>query len=433
MKPSEILRYYLRDDVINRLLNVKDRECAVRYGEEFGKRPMYFQYPSEITSLIRGGATSFHVGEERWFNPMLLNKDLKKEQLTEMRKAWDVVIDIDCKNIDISKVFCDMVIKKIESEGVRSLSVKFSGGSGFHILVPYETFPKMINGIDTNKLFPDASMIVSIFLRNELENRLRETLLKDYGAMRLASMFNIEESKLYSDNVFDPYKVVDIDTVLISERHMFRMQYSLNEKKWLVSVPVDKRKIPSFSLDAAAPASVDTGRDFFNLTPATNEAEGLFMRAYNRFGEALKEEPERTSKREYDIKRVPLNEAYLPPCIKLINNGLSDGRKRSVFILTNFYRNIGKTKEEIIALLDEWNRKNKPPLKEGLIKQQVLYAFSGKAYPPPNCDAQGYYKFFNVCFPDDTCKLIKNPISYYLRKAAPTKEGRRRPRKSVSL
>jgi hypothetical protein len=417
MKPSEILKYYLNDEVLERLINAKDRECAVRYGDSFGKRPMYFQYKGDVENLVRGGATSFHISEERWRNPLDLNKDLTKEKLDEMRKGWDMLVDIDCKNVDISKIFCKMVVNKLEHEGIRSIAVKFSGGSGFHILIPFESFPESINGTETNKLFPDAPMIISIFLKNELEEELRETLTKDYGIKRLASLFGVEENKLVVDDKLDPYKIIGIDTVLIAERHMFRMQYSLNEKKWLVSLPVNKNKISDFELDAAKPENVDTKLDFFEMRTAKNEAQNLFVRAYDKFEseEVIKKESE--IKKDYTILNVPLKAAYFPPCITAINNGLPDGKKRSVFILTNFYRNIGKSKEEVISLLLEWNKKNKPPLKEGLIKQQVEYSFSGKAYPPPNCEAEGYYKYFNVCFPDETCKLIKNPLSYYLKKA----------------
>ena len=94
MKPSEILKYYLRDDVLEKLVNAKDRECAARYGESFGKRPMFFQYKSDVESLIRNGATSFHVSEERWYNPLAINKDLKKEELDDLRKGWDLLIDV---------------------------------------------------------------------------------------------------------------------------------------------------------------------------------------------------------------------------------------------------------------------------------------------------------------------------------------------------
>ena len=414
MKPSDILKYYMNDNIINRLLNVKDRECAARYYDKFGKRPMLFQYPSDVETLIKTGATSFHVSEERWINPLLLDKELPKEQLDDMRKGWDLLIDVDCKILDISKIFTKIIVEKIEREGVRNVSVKFSGGSGFHVLVPYETFPESINGVSTKRLFPDAPMVISIFLKNELRDKL-EKEIKNYGIARIAKELNTEREKFYLNEKFDPYSIIDIDTVLISERHMFRMQYSLNEKKWFVSVPINKNKVEEFSLEQAKPDNVDTGLDFFDLSPQKNEAAPLFIRAYDAFESKDTNAEEPAEIKSFIPVSLPLNVEKLPPCIKIILNGLSDGRKRSIFILVNFLRSIGRTKEEITSFILEWNNKNKPPLKQNLILQQIEYSFSGKSYPPPNCDSKGYYKFFNVCFPDQTCKLIKNPLSYYIK------------------
>lgn len=413
MKPSEILRYYLNEEVINRLMSVRDRECAVRYYDKFGKRPMFFQYPSDVENLIRGGATSFHVSEERWTNPLLLDKELSKDQLTDLRKGWDLVIDIDCKILDVSKIFTKMLIDKLTSEGIHSLSVKFSGGSGFHVLIPYESFPSSINGEDTKRLFPDAPMIISMFLKNELQDSL-DREIKNYGLENVSKALHTDKSQFYKNGKFDPYSIIDIDTVLISERHMFRMQYSLNEKKWLVSVPLEKNKVIDFDTEQAIPSNVDTRKDFFDMPERKNEAASLFIRAYDAFRDVPKKEEQETIKNFTPIN-LPLDINKLPPCIKIILNGLSDGRKRSVFILINFLRNIGRTKEEVMAFLLEWNKKNNPPLKENLITTQVEYSFSGKSYPPPNCDSKGYYKFFNVCFPDETCRLIKNPLSYYIK------------------
>ena len=413
MKPSEILKYYLNDEIMNKLLSVKDRECAVRYYDKFGKRPMYFQYQNDVESLIRNGATSFHVSEERWTNPLLLDKDLKKEQLVEIRKGWDLVIDVDCKILEISKIFTKMLLDKLSKEGISSVSAKFSGGSGFHVLLPYESFPDSINGESIRTLFPDAPMIISIFLKNELEEQLAGEI-RNYGIEKAAKALHVEKSQFYSEGKFDPYSIIDIDTVLISERHMFRMQYSLNEKKWMVSVPLEKNKVIDFNVEQAMPGNIDTKLDFFNIQERKNEAASLFIRAYDSF----KEEPKKTVNtvaKTFTPLNLPLNLNKMPPCIKLVLNGLSDGRKRSVFILINFLRNIGRTKEEVMSFLLEWNKKNNPPLKENFIVPYVEYAFSGKSYPPPNCDAKGYYKFFNVCFPDETCKLIKNPLSYYIK------------------
>ncbi|MGC8699170.1 MAG: hypothetical protein ACP5RE_03235 [Candidatus Acidifodinimicrobium sp.] len=413
MKSSDILRYYLREDVMEKLLSGgKNREYAVRYNDKFGKRPMSFQYKADIERVVKSGATSIHISEERWKNPLLLATEMKKEDLTNLRDGWDLLIDVDCKYFDISKAYTKLIIDQLEYEGLEEFSVKFSGGSGFHVLIPYEGFPSEINGRDINSLFPDAAMIISIFLKDSIRDKIRDILLKDYGPKRISDIFKISEPDMYVNGEFDPYKVIEIDTILISERHLFRMQYSLNEKKWLVSLPIRRERLESFRIEDAAPEIADTKVDFFDLKPKRDEAKRLFLDSYDHSAQ----EPEKVEKEiEYKVYNLPLEASALPPCIREINKGLSDGRKRSVFILINFYRSIGKNKEEVSKLLIDWNGKNKPPLKENYIKQQIDYAFSGKIYPPPNCDAAGYYKYFNVCFPDETCKLIKNPLSYYIR------------------
>ena len=186
-------------------------------------------------------------------------------------------------------------------------------------------------------------------------------------------------------------------------------------EKWFVSVPIHKNKVIDFNIEQAKPDSVDTRLDFFDIHPQKDEAASLFIRAYDAFQAEDKKDTESADVKSFTPVNLPLDLTKLPPCIKIMLNGLSDGRKRSIFILVNFLRSIGRTKEEITSFLIDWNTRNKPPLKQNLIIQQVEYAFSGKSYPPPNCDAKGYYKFFNVCFPDQTCRLIKNPFSYYIR------------------
>ena len=107
-----------------------------------------------------------------------------------------------------------------------------------------------------------------------------------------------------------------------------------------------------------------------------------------------------------------------PPCIKLILAGIQDGRKRSVFILTNYLTSIGWGYDKIEALLYEWNKKNPEPLREiNLISQLRYHKQQQKKIMPPNCDNISYYKDFGVCQPDAFCARIKNPAQYSLLKA----------------
>ena len=132
--------------------------------------------------------------------------------------------------------------------------------------------------------------------------------------------------------------------------------------------------------------------------------------------------PKEEKPREDEIKAFiapeqAVPEQFFPPCIKLILAGMEDGKKRSLFILTNFLTSLGWNYDQIEALLHEWNKKNKQPLKEVLIKGHLRYHQQHrKRILPPNCQNVQYYTDLRVCMPDNLCRMIKNPVHYALRK-----------------
>ena len=66
--------------------------------------------------------------------------------------------------------------------------------------------------------------------------------------------------------------------------------------------------------------------------------------------------------------------------------------------------------------LDDWNKKNPEPLRPNYIKGQLKWYERNLGYLPPNCDNIGYYKDMKICAPDNTCKTIKNPVTYSFKK-----------------
>ena len=105
--------------------------------------------------------------------------------------------------------------------------------------------------------------------------------------------------------------------------------------------------------------------------------------------------------------------------IKLIlNTGLSDGRKRALFILINFLTSLGWNYDDIEKYLKEWNKKNNEPLRENYLLGQLRYhKTQKKKILPANCNNMMYYVDIGVCKPDNLCTKIKNPVSYALRKS----------------
>ena len=129
-----------------------------------------------------------------------------------------------------------------------------------------------------------------------------------------------------------------------------------------------------------------------------------------------REDNKKKSYAKFDEISQAIPVELFPPCILKILEGLEDGKKRSLFILTNFLTSAGWNYDKIEGFLQEWNKKNRPPLQDRDITQQVRYhKQKNKKILPPNC--RSYYQDFSACHPDALCEKIKNPVQYAKRKA----------------
>jgi len=404
---SNILRHYKRPEVQDAIVKAAlDREIAPRYGEGFGKRPDVLMYPRDVLEFAKKGASSFHCSEERWVNPLQLDTAMKRTDLDDLRSGWDLLIDIDCPSFMISTVCADIVVNALRYHDVDCISTKFSGNHGWHIGIPFEAFPTSVGGVNTKNLFPEGPRRILMYLQDMIRTNLTERLL-EFGPSELAKELKVDS--VVKNGRFDPFEYLELDAVLISSRHMFRMPYSFNEKSGLVSVPWDPRKVLDFSKDAAHFETFEFGPEFLNRDVTPNVARKLLIAAFD-FKPAIPEE-ELEKKNEFQEVAEAIPEMYWPPCVKLICQGLEDGKKRAIFVLINFMQSCGWSKEAIEVFLNEWNKKNPEPLREQYIVGQVRYK-GGKKAMPPNCDNTAYMKGINVCRPDGLCSKIKNPVNY---------------------
>ncbi len=157
--------YYSNPKVQEAILKFSQgREVVPRYYESFGKRPDTLQYNSDIMGLVKNGATSFHASEEIWHDPLKINSDMRADELSELRKSWDLVIDIDSKYLDLSKLLCLLVIKALENHGIKNYRVKFSGSKGWHIIVSGKAFPSEFEGKKMNEMFPEWPRAICEYL-----------------------------------------------------------------------------------------------------------------------------------------------------------------------------------------------------------------------------------------------------------------------------
>jgi len=173
--------YYSRPDVQKAIYDFsKNREISPRYFEGFGKRPDMFQYSGDVFELVKKGATSFHCSEELWQDPLKIETGMSEKELNDLRIGWDLLIDIDCKWFDYSKLAAKGVIETFRKNGVRNVSIKFSGSKGWHILLPWKAFPKEIIGEKTSDFFPEIPRKLAAYLRVKAEEEMKKTLPEDF-------------------------------------------------------------------------------------------------------------------------------------------------------------------------------------------------------------------------------------------------------------
>ncbi len=210
-------------------------------------------------------------------------------------------------------------------------------------------------------------------------------------------------------------KMAELDLVLVSSRHLFRMPYSLHEGTALASVVLTKEQINSFSPTDASPLKVKVS-DFYP-TAKEGEASKLLESAisWKKFHDA---EEESITKKKYSSGKIEVTgvtEEMFPKPIKKLLKGLVDGRKRGLFVILTFLKCLNFSPEYIHKKVSDWNKLNEQPLKEGYIRSQIDWHLKQtKQILPPNYKNDSYYKDLNLI--EDYPKA-KNPIVEVLKKA----------------
>jgi len=331
MVPLNItLSYYKRRDIQEQIIRAaENREIAMRYGDKFGTRPDVLSNQEDILELAKHKATSFHSSEELWKNPLQLNLNMKKHEIESLRIGWDLVLDIDCNIFEYSRIAADLVIKALSYYDLKSISCKFSGNKGFHIGIPFEAFPETIRNEKTSNIFPDAPRSIAYYIKEMIKKPLGRKIMdfekNNFSRILEKTKENPNKIKYYEKNEFgdniaglnaEPF--LNIDTILISSRHLFRMPYSLHEKSGLVSLPINPTEVLDFEKEYADPKNIQVSK--FGFLEKENviqgEATKLLTQAFD-FSSNKVEKIKIETKNVYEIKSA-LPEDFFPPCIKLI-------------------------------------------------------------------------------------------------------------------
>jgi hypothetical protein len=492
---SRALRHYLRRDVASAIADeCENREVAVRFVDRFGKRPERIDTAPEVFEFSRSAATSFHISEELWSDPLTIETGMSERDTREKRIGWDLIIDVDCPDWELSKTIARCMLNALDSYGIRTRSIKFSGNKGFHIGVPTEAFPVTIttdtDTYRTSDLFPDVTRIMLKLLAQRVADEqmhIHETSLELAGAYYpwsfLAELIGVDErdiivrrcercgasgtainhfrcgicqrefyekkdyvacpdhgpdsvtlvgaecsacrSRAFSAPEIDIESILHLDTMLISNRHMFRSPYSLHEKSGLVSVVIPEQALSIFEKSMAKPEYLATPLPFLSnavrLMAKPNEGRELLVRALTHHEEDATRMPQYSD--EVDLPDEAISEEHFPPSITRILKGimsggepLKDGRKRSVLILINFLRCVGWDQQSVEQRLFAWNQALEDPLREVYIKGQLRHAFRNAPVLPPNYENKEYYLDIGVYEPDTLERTLKNPVQYAKRK-----------------
>ncbi len=302
-----------------------------------------------------------------------------------------------------------------------------SGNKGFHIAVPFEAFPSKVGETPTRLLFPDAAKKIALYVRDHIAGELarRIMVLEENNFTKVKEKVNLpaEEIIRYTQNQMGDKvahlnidKFLEIDTVLLSSRHLYRMPYSLHEKSGLASLPIDPEKILSFERVMAEPDLIKPEFVFMNRNVSGESARRLLVQALDYEIKLVDSREKQRQQKDYDelVINSPIKEDFFPPCMKIMLQGVADGKKRAIFCMSGFLGKIGWNKEQIEQFLHIWNNeKNQPPLREVYLKGQLAHFNPGERLPP-NCNNDAYYKGIGVCKPDGLCGKIKNPVNYTL-------------------
>jgi hypothetical protein len=401
----KILEYYSNPVVRKEILSTaKDREVVGSIEDgSYLKRPDVLLYPKDIEGKVKDGAVAFHCSVEKWAQPMQLSTNLKQEEIENLRKGFDFLIDIDAKvKLEHAAAAARVVYSFLKDLGIES-TIKFSGSRGFHVGIAGNAFPEKIDFKETRRRYPEIPQALAEYVTEKVKDEILEELIAMEGGV--ASLVRTVKSV----SQLSPYEFIDIEKNW-GNRHLFRMPYSLHPKYWLVSLPIKFEDLKDFKKEMARPENLKTDIEF--LVNKEGEATELLLQALDWKAKQPKEAIKPVRLRKKSDKPVP--EEYFPPCIKIILNGLSDGRKRSLFTLLSFLRTMNWKPEEIEKRIREWNLKNLQPLSERTLKTQLKWHFrQSRELMPANCYSQLFYVSFGVCKPDQYCS--KNPVNYPYR------------------
>jgi hypothetical protein len=439
------------------------------------------KHPNEQAILKHTYANSEEITQVlKWFfNNKTKNLDLQDKIILNNYKK---LIVSDCDIVKIKKIknrglgnVYDVSVDSSESffGGDYPILLHNSGSKGFHLIVPWASFPEEVDGIKTKDMFPEWPRAIAEYVDYLIKDKLNEEILMmtkpnekiefeyiytptgeiaiqdtiseyvcDHCHTQMVSMVPVKSKrKIMRCNVCNSAmsKIKEEIVFFASNKDNSKKNPKNFEKKLKTSSLIDSVDIilvaprhlfrAPYSLHekTALCSVVLNPEEILNFVPS--DADPLKVKLRDFYPVPLKEESrklllnaldwvekkqEKTKKydgKELDLSGVKISTRLFPPTINKILEGIkSDGRKRALGILVSFFSSLNLPKDYIDEKIFEWNKKNHVPLKEGYIRSQIEWSLKNKRLPP-NYD-KPVYRDLGVLVPHEG---FKNPINFTVR------------------
>lgn len=270
----------------------------------------------------------------------------------------DLYLDFDDVN-DFARVRADALtalsyLKIVYHISDNQVQIYFSGNKGIHIIVPAK-----ILGIEPMPLLNGVFKTIALSIKS-----------------------------------FTPNKT--IDTQIYDNKRLFRVVNTIHEKSKLYKIPITSDELRNLTEEEIKiMAQQPREMHFSTLFSTNNIAQQQFQRAVEEYYLLDKE-----SKKD---KRFKSKYDFTPPCIQyILENGAPEGQRNiTIACLTGFCKNSGKSLNETIDFITEWNDKNIKPTGAQEMRKTIKSIFMGeKIY---GCST---LKTISVC-DESRCKLAK--------------------------
>ena len=210
---------------------------------------------------------------------------------------------------------------------------------------------------------------------------------KTLGIQPIKELNGVFKMLATSIKMYTKYKTVD--TQVYDNKRLFRIPNTMHEKSGLYKIPITPLELAKATEEEIKTMAL-TQRPLFNIDvlSESSRAKIEFEKVIERYAQYIKDQ-------ERDIKNSERKISFVPPCIEnILKNGAVQGERNiTIACLASFYKSYGKSLNETVDLIREWNDKNAYPTGDTELTGGKLYG----------CNT---LKSLNICSTD--CRINKN-------------------------